>query len=277
MPPQQQRTRWPGRTWWTLRLVPGRSWKMVVAGTEGCALENDEQSVPRRSARALASRGRRADSRERALKLARVLASRYPERPSTSYISALSWTAAFGLSELSGEDRWAEKARLEMQPFLEGEPPAIAEPYRLTSLAALAAFSDLGELAEDAAASALAAEAAELILPLDADEIVRFATEWTDDMFMAHLAPRTGRCPLGRGPLSAGHRAPADGVRRASSASGRHIRPLARGAVRLGTRQWIRGAGARGSVDVPVGGLVRPHDDPGHLPSPDARACNASE
>lgn len=54
------------------------------------------------------------------LELARVLASRYPERPSTSYISALSWTAAFGLSELSGEDRWAEKAGLEMQPFLDG-------------------------------------------------------------------------------------------------------------------------------------------------------------
>ena len=131
------------------------------------------------------------------LELARVLAARYPETPSRNYISALSWTAAFGLSELSGEDRWAEKARLEMQPFLEGERPAIAEPYRLTSLAVLAAFSDLGELAEDAAASALAAEAAELILPTDAEEIVRFATEWTDDMFMAtsllaRVADRSG-------------------------------------------------------------------------------------
>ena len=119
------------------------------------------------------------------IEVARVFASRYPETPSMSYISALSWTAALQLSELTGEDRWTERARRQMQPFLNGDRPAIAEPYRLTSLAAMAAFSELGELEGDGDASTLASEAAEFIMSPNADEIVRFATEWTDDMYMA--------------------------------------------------------------------------------------------
>ena len=61
----------------------------------------------------------------------------------------------------------------------------MAEPHRLTSLAAHMAFADLGALGDESAATALASEAAELMLPTDDEDVIRFATEWTDDMFMA--------------------------------------------------------------------------------------------
>ena len=56
----------------------------------------------------------------RPLEMARTLASVYPRTPSMSYIPALSWRGAFRLSELTGEDRWAEAAQTEMRPFVEG-------------------------------------------------------------------------------------------------------------------------------------------------------------
>ena len=121
----------------------------------------------------------------RPLEMARTLASVYPQTPSMSYIPALSWRGSFRLSELTGEDRWAEAAQAQMRPFIEGEREVLADPYRLTNLAALSAFSDLGEFLEDETASALATQAAELLFQPAADEVVPFATGWTDDMFMA--------------------------------------------------------------------------------------------
>jgi rhamnogalacturonyl hydrolase YesR len=102
-----------------------------------------------------------------------------------SYIPALSWSGSFRLAGLTSEDRWREKPRREMQPFLEGTTPAIAEPYRLTSLAGHLALADAAALDGNAAAGALARKAADFILPQAPDEIVRFPTRWTDDMFMA--------------------------------------------------------------------------------------------
>ena len=133
----------------------------------------------------------------RPLEMARTLASVYPRTPSMSYIPALSWRGAFRLSELTGEDRWAEAAQTEMRPFIEGGPEAITEPYRLTSLAALSAFSDLGDLLGDETISALATRAANVLSQEPVDDILPFATGWTDDMFMAtsllaRVAARSG-------------------------------------------------------------------------------------
>lgn len=129
------------------------------------------------------------------LDIARVLAARYPAQPIMSYIPALSWSGSLKLAALTGEDRWREKPRGEMEPFLSGKTPAIAEPYRLTSLAGHLAFADAAVLDKNVAAGALAAKAAQFILPTFAKaradkpladgESVRFATGWTDDMFMA--------------------------------------------------------------------------------------------
>jgi len=112
------------------------------------------------------------------LDIARTLAGRYPETPAMSYIPALSWSGAMRLSELTGESRWRDHARQQMQPFVAGEKPAIAEPYLLTSLAGHLAFFDAGE-------ADLTNKGAEFILSSDPAEFVRFRRNWTDDMFMA--------------------------------------------------------------------------------------------
>ena len=137
------------------------------------------------------------------LDVARLLAARYPEDASSvRYIPALGWSGALRLSVLTGEARWEQKARREMDPFLSGEKAALAPPYTLANLAGYLALSDLaGEGAQksskDDAAAQLARKAAELVLPQSADEIVRFSRWWTDDMFMAtsllaRTAARTG-------------------------------------------------------------------------------------
>ena len=119
------------------------------------------------------------------LSIARVLAARYPAQPIMSYIPALSWSGSLRLAALTGEAQWKDKPRREMQPFIAGTTPAIAEPYLLTSLAGHLAFADAGVVDGNADAAALAKKAADFILPQAGGEIVRFPRKWTDDMFMA--------------------------------------------------------------------------------------------
>ena len=119
------------------------------------------------------------------LDVARVLAARYPESPIMSYIPGVAWSASFRLAQLTGEDKWKEKPRRDMQPFVASEKPSIATPYQLTSLAGHLALSDLGALDNNAAAAALAAKAAAFIVADTPEEIVKFRRNWTDDMFMA--------------------------------------------------------------------------------------------
>jgi len=73
------------------------------------------------------------------LDVARSLAGRYPEAPSMSYIPALSWAGALRLAEITGEAKWRDKPLREMQPFLDGVKPAIAEPgsYRELTVTAM--------------------------------------------------------------------------------------------------------------------------------------------
>src|SRR6186713_2764364 len=89
------------------------------------------------------------------LKIARVLATRYPAQPIMSYIPGLAWAGGLRLSELTGEAQWREKALKEMQTLISGQTPAIAEPYRLTSLAGALAFFDAATLGKNADAGAL--------------------------------------------------------------------------------------------------------------------------
>jgi unsaturated rhamnogalacturonyl hydrolase len=153
---------------------------------------------------ALAAAGQpRTTSELSPLDVARILAARYPEDASSvRYIPALAWSGALRLSALTGEARWAQKARREMQPFVSGEKGALAPPFALANLAGYLAFSDLA--AEGAPSSSMvdagaerARKAAELILPPSPEEIVRLSRWWTDDMFMAtslmaRVAARTG-------------------------------------------------------------------------------------
>jgi len=97
------------------------------------------------------------------LKIARVLAARYPAQPIMSYIPALAWSGGLRLSAMTGEPQWREKAAKDMQAFISGQTPAIAEPYRLTSLAGAFAFYDAAALDKNADAGALAQKVAAFV------------------------------------------------------------------------------------------------------------------
>jgi hypothetical protein len=95
-----------------------------------------------------------------------------------SYIPALAWSGSLRLSDMTGEERWKEKARAELQPFISGEKPAIAEPYLLTSLAGHLALVDFGEVEA-------ARKAADFVMFAPPGEPIKYGRGWTDDMFMA--------------------------------------------------------------------------------------------
>jgi rhamnogalacturonyl hydrolase YesR len=119
------------------------------------------------------------------LEIARILAARYPAQPIMSYIPALAWSGQLRLSALTGEARWRDKAMQDIERFTSGQTPAVAEPLRLTSLAGALAFADAATLGGHPAAGALAVKIADLMMPEEVDGSVKFATGWTDDMFMA--------------------------------------------------------------------------------------------
>jgi hypothetical protein len=157
--------------------------------------------------------GASAQSARTSLDVARVLAARYPESPGMSYIPGLAWAGAFQLASITGESQWITKPRREMQPFLTGERPAIAEPYALTSLAGHLAFADLGSLEGNVEATVLARRAADFILSEHPDTIVRFGRGWTDDMYMASALLSRVAQQVRRRALRASARAPADELR----------------------------------------------------------------
>lgn len=126
-----------------------------------------------------------AQSAQDPLTVARILAAKYPAQPIMSYIPALSWSSSYRLSVMTKEPQWREKAARDIEAFTSSRTPAIAEPYRLTSLAGALAFADAAALGGQADAGALADKVAAFIVSQQPEEIVRFATGWTDDMFMA--------------------------------------------------------------------------------------------
>jgi unsaturated rhamnogalacturonyl hydrolase len=134
---------------------------------------------------ALSSRSAAQSPVPQPLEVARILAGKYPAQPIMSYIPALSWSGGIRLSMMTKEPQWRERALAALQPFVSGQTPAIAEPFRLTSFAGALAFADAASLAGHGEAGALAQKVASFILPQKPDEVVRFATGWTDDMFMA--------------------------------------------------------------------------------------------
>jgi rhamnogalacturonyl hydrolase YesR len=95
-----------------------------------------------------------------------------------SYIPALSWSGQLRLAAITGEARWRDKALRDIAAFTSGRTPAIAEPYRLTSLAGALAFVDAGD-------KTLVAKVGALIANDIGEPPVKFSTGWTDDMFMA--------------------------------------------------------------------------------------------
>jgi len=118
------------------------------------------------------------------LAVARILAAKYPAQPIMSYIPALSWSSSLRLSELTGETEWRQRVERDIEPFTSDPAKTRAEPRRLTSLAGAFAFLDAWALTRNSAAQKAGMEVAPLMLPQSPDEVVRYATGWTDDMFM---------------------------------------------------------------------------------------------
>jgi unsaturated rhamnogalacturonyl hydrolase len=118
------------------------------------------------------------------LAIARTLAATYPTTTTLSYIPALSWGASLRLSLSVNEPQIGEKAIEQLQPYLSGATPIVAEPYRLTNVAGAAVLFD-ASIYGVAEGMPLAQNAADQILPVGPGELIRFATGWTDDMYMA--------------------------------------------------------------------------------------------
>src|SRR5688572_13380905 len=119
------------------------------------------------------------------LEIAGILAARYPAQPIMSYIPALTWSGQLRLSAITADAKWREKAIRDIEAVTGGRIPAIAEPFRLTSLAGALAFADAASIAGDKNSGALAETVANRMIEGAGDAGVNFATGWTDDMFMA--------------------------------------------------------------------------------------------
>jgi unsaturated rhamnogalacturonyl hydrolase len=134
--------------------------------------------------------------------IATVLAKRYPASPAVSYIPSVAWSNTLRLAARLGDAGLVEHVRNQMAPFLSGETATVTEPYRLTNLAGLFAFADFSDPGQSTEALNIAIAGAEFMLPVSPAGILRSASGWTDDMFMAssllsRLGARTGDARYG--------------------------------------------------------------------------------
>lgn len=143
------------------------------------------------------------------LAIARVLAIRYPETPSISYIPSLAWVQTLRLGDINHDNALREKVREQTRPWVAGEKPlfppspqASARPggdrVQLTAVAGTMIFAELAGAAdfsssEREAAGRLAEEGATLAAKEKAPASPEYGQGWTDDMFMATaILARTG-------------------------------------------------------------------------------------
>jgi len=118
------------------------------------------------------------------LAIARLLARRYPEAPSISYIPAIAWTQTLRLAALTKDDSLRERVRQQIQPWMSGEKKLFGDRIQLTSVAGTMIFAELA-MAGDSTALRLADEAVPLAAARKAAGIAEYGQGWTDDMFMA--------------------------------------------------------------------------------------------
>lgn len=121
------------------------------------------------------------------LQTARLLADRYPQQPSVSYIPAVAWINSLRLSRLTGEEEWREKALAQMRSWLVGERPSLAGAPGGVQLAGHAAFAELALSEKNEAAERLSREAARNFVPAEPGGLARHGKFWCEDMFMASL------------------------------------------------------------------------------------------
>ncbi len=119
------------------------------------------------------------------LAIARVLAARYPQKPSMSYIPAVAWANTLRLAMITGDDAWRVKVRDQTQPWIADGRVMPADQKQLTSLAGYMIFSDIAAADGNATARSLLLESAKLTSAQQPDGVYTSGRGWTDDMFMA--------------------------------------------------------------------------------------------
>lgn len=132
------------------------------------------------------------------LEVATLLASKYPQSPSITYIPAVAWTAELRLAKLKEDGALYAAVRQAAAPYLNGAQPSIEGSPDTTKLAGHILFADLAEIDTDPASRdacrKLAVEAADLFRPEKEGDTARFGRLWTDDMFMTSaLLGRVGK------------------------------------------------------------------------------------
>jgi hypothetical protein len=118
------------------------------------------------------------------LALAGLLARRYPEAPSISYIPAVSWVNTLRLASITRDESLRAKVRQQIQPWLSGERKLFGDRIQLTAVAGTMIFAELAT-AGDSAAARLADEGVALAAARKPTGIAEYGQGWTDDMFMA--------------------------------------------------------------------------------------------
>ena len=127
------------------------------------------------------------------LDTARLLAKRYPETPSISYIPSVSWVNTLRLGAIDNDASLRQKVVDQAAPWISGEKKMFGDRIQLTSVAGAMVFAELAKAGGGEAAGRLANEAAALASAFRPDGIAQYGQGWTDDMFMASsILSRTG-------------------------------------------------------------------------------------
>lgn len=133
--------------------------------------------------------------------IARVLARRYPETPSISYIPAVAWMNTLRLAAITGDASLRDKVLEQTKPWLSGGRQLLGDRIQLTAVAGTMIFAEIAAAGHDTAhpqvdqaAIPLADQGGQLAAAEKSPGLSQYGAGWTDDMFMAAaVLARTGR------------------------------------------------------------------------------------
>lgn len=127
--------------------------------------------------------------------IARVLAEKYPQTPSVSYIPSVAWANTLRFADVVKDEPLRQKVLQQVRPWTSREQPLFGERISLTAAAGTLIYADLAERGEESARE-LALQGAEAAVRLAPTGYAQHGQGWTDDMFMtAAILSRSGRWP----------------------------------------------------------------------------------
>ena len=167
----------------------------LVRETDGPALLEQILTGEARTARSPLRAALTKRSAREPLAVARVLANRYPQNASLSYIPSVAWANTLRLADLTKDDALRRKVTEQTRPWVSRQVPLFGERIALTAVAGTLIYADLAERGDEEA-RALAIQGAEAASKVAATGFSEHGQGWTDDMFMtAAILARTGGMP----------------------------------------------------------------------------------